>query len=70
MAKKKNLKKELDKGTKEELSEHRKVTKGKKSVARQIAKDHVIGQKIPDYYERLETMEKKAKKSKSKRLKK
>lgn len=71
---KKSLKKELKKGTEVELEEHRKVTKGKKRVARQIAKDHIIGEHIPDYYDRLATMEKVAKKavkkSKRKRLKK
>jgi hypothetical protein len=70
MRKAKLLKKELKKGTKVELSEHKKVTKGKKIVARQIAKDHIIGENMPDYYERLAKMEKKAKKVESKRLKK
>lgn len=59
---KKTLINELNKGTKVELAEHKKVTKGKKSVARQIAKDHVIKEKMPDYYERLAKMEKSAKK--------
>ena len=63
---KKTLKKELKKGTKVELEEHKKVTKGKKSVARQIAKDHVVGEKMPKYYERLAKMEKVAKKDKKK----
>jgi len=60
---KNTLKKELNKGTKVEFAEHKKVVKGKKSVARQIAKDHVIKEKMPDYYERLAKMEKVAKKN-------
>jgi hypothetical protein len=71
---KNSLIKELKKGTKVELAEHKKVTKGKKSVARQIAKDHVLGENMPKYYEKLATLEKIAKKPKkkleSKRLKK
>jgi hypothetical protein len=63
----KSLKKELKKGTKVELSEHKKVTKGKKSVARQIAKDHIVGEKMPKYYERLAKMEKVAKKDKKRK---
>lgn len=70
MKKNKAFKKELKKGTKVELSEHKKVTRGKKSVARQIAKDHIKGEKIPDYYERLDKMEEKAKKIKKKKGKK
>jgi hypothetical protein len=58
----KRLKKELIKGTKVELKEHKKVTKGKKSIAKQIAKDHVVGEKMPKYYEELDKMEEKAKK--------
>lgn len=58
-----SLKKELKKGTKTEAEEHKKVTKGRKSVAKQIAKDHILGEKIPDYYERLSKMEKAGKKA-------
>ena len=65
--KSKSYKKELTKGTKVELSEHKKVTRGKKSVARQIAKDHIKGEKIPDYYERLDKMEEQAKKKSNKK---
>jgi hypothetical protein len=67
---KSSIKKQIKKGTKVEFEEHKKVTKGKKSVAKQIAKDHVLGEQIPDYYTRLSKMEKQAKKKKvkSKRL--
>jgi len=73
MKKSKLIKNQLKVGTKVEAEEHKKVTKGKKSVARQIAKDHIVGEKMPDYYKRLAKMEKQAKKGKkveSKRLKK
>ena len=70
MKKNKSYKKELKKGTKVELSEHKKVTRGKKSVAQQIAKDHIKGEKIPDYYERLDKMEESAKQPKKKKGKK
>ena len=57
----KKFKKELAKGTKVELEEHKKVTHGKEAIAKQIAKDHIVGENIPDYYERLSKLEKKAK---------
>jgi hypothetical protein len=58
---------EIEKGTKMEAEEHKKVTKGKKSVAKQIAKDHVVGEKMPKYYDALTLMEKKLKKPSKKR---
>jgi len=61
---KKSIKKEIIKGEKAEFKEHKKAIKGKKSVAKQIAKDHIIGEKMPKYYEELDKMEKKAKKPK------
>lgn len=67
MNNKKKIKKQIKIGTKIEAEEHKKVTKGKKKIARQIAKDHVIGEHMPDYYTRLAKMEKAAKKSKKKK---
>lgn len=58
-----SYKKELKKGTKIEAEEHKDVTKGKKSVARKIARAHIKGENIPDYYERLAKLEKTAKKA-------
>lgn len=58
---------EVAKGTKIEAEEHKKVTKGKKSVAKQIAKDHVVGEKMPKYYDALTLMEKKLKTPKRKK---
>ena len=69
MKKNNKIKKEIKKGTKVEAEEHKKVTKGKKSVARQIAIDHVKGENIPDYYERLAKLEKAAKKARKKKKK-
>ena len=54
--------KELKKGTKVEAAEHKDVTKGKKSIAKKIAKSHI--KEDSKYYEHLSAMEKKAKKSK------
>lgn len=61
---KKSIKKELIKGEKAELKEHKKTIKGSKKTALKIAKDHVLGEKMPKYYEELDKMEKKAKKPK------
>ena len=60
---KKSLKKALVKGTAMEAAEHKDVTKGKKSVAKKIAKAH-IEETGPEYYEELPKMEKKLKKGK------
>jgi hypothetical protein len=51
---------ELTEGTKTEFKEHKKTIKGKKSVARNIAKDHL--KEGDNYYEELDKMEKKLKK--------
>ena len=44
-----------------EAEEHKDVTHGKKSVAKKIALDHLVGEKMPTYYEELPKMEKKLK---------
>lgn len=68
MAKKniKPTKAEIKKGTAMEAEEHKEVTKGKKSVAKKIALDHLVKEKMPGYYEELPKLEKKLK-SKSKK---
>jgi hypothetical protein len=64
MAKKKIIKPtraEIKKGTRMEEEEHKDVTHGKKSIAKKIALDHLVKEKMPTYYEELPKMEKKLK---------
>ena len=56
---------ELKEGTDVEAKEHRDVTKGKRSVAKKIAKAHL--KEGDNYYEELEKMEPKLKKLKKKK---
>ena len=58
---------ELKEGAKTEFAEHKKTIKGKKSVARNIAKDHLKEFPNKPYYEELEKMEKKLKKPKKRK---
>jgi hypothetical protein len=53
----------IKKGTAMEAEEHKDVTKGKKSVAKKIALDHLVKEKMPTYYEEknLPALEKKLK---------
>lgn len=62
--KKEEYKEELKEGEKVEYKEHKKTIKGKKSVARNIAKDHLKEFPGKPYYEELDKMEKKLKKGK------
>lgn len=63
----KPTKAEIKKGTKMEAEEHKEVTKGKKSIAKKIALDHLVKEKMPTYYEELPKMEKKLKARKSRK---
>jgi hypothetical protein len=63
---KKPTKTEIKKGTAMEAEEHKEVTHGKKKIAKRIALDHLVKEKMPTYYEELPKMEKKLK-SKSKK---
>jgi hypothetical protein len=58
---KKPTKAAIKKGTEMEAEEHKDVTKGKKSVAKKIALDHLVKEKMPTYYTELPKMEKKLK---------
>lgn len=61
MPKMKPTKAAIKKGTRMEAEEHKGVTHGKKSVAKEIALDHLVKEKMPTYYEALPKMEKKLK---------
>ena len=65
MVKLKPTKTEIKKGTRMEAEEHKDVTHGKKSIAKKIALDHLVGEKMPEYYDFLPAFERKLKKKKN-----